>query len=210
MPRNSCASFKTFDFTQSADCCLEGQILLPCATVSSQGFGDSKAESNSGSFQLCVCTQGLSADLSSSLVQHPLPAQEEVESLRLALADSEALLEERSLAMSSAHAQLEDKHKDTLFGLRQTQDKVSFCPAALSWDVLTGCVAWTDWQMGMGGSASAFTVCVGLRSLISEQHVLAQRLDRVSVWRYRPRALTLPYKPALKMDPPEVLAICKR
>ncbi len=61
----------------------------------------------------------------------------------MALADSDALLEERSQAMSLAHAKLEDKHKDTLFGLRQTQDKVSFYPAP-SWEALTGSVAWTD------------------------------------------------------------------
>lgn len=55
----------------------------------------------------------------------PLPAQEEVESLKLVLADRDAVLEERSRATTCAHAELEDRHKDTLLGLRETQDKVS-------------------------------------------------------------------------------------
>ena len=54
-----------------------------------------------------------------------LPLQEEVESLNMAVADRDALLEERSRAISCAHAELEDRHKDTLLGLRETQDKVS-------------------------------------------------------------------------------------
>ena len=49
-----------------------------------------------------------------------------MESLRLELADREALFEEHDRAVSAAHAELEDKHKDVLFGLRQTEDKVSF------------------------------------------------------------------------------------
>ncbi len=50
-----------------------------------------------------------------------------MESLNLKLADRDAnlaLFEERSSAMAIAHAELEDRHKDTLLGLRETQAKV--------------------------------------------------------------------------------------
>lgn len=68
--------------------------------------------------------------------------------MKLALADRDALCEqheEHSRALSAAHAELENKYKDALFGLRETQDKVrsSAVTAPLLEGILTGCVAWS-------------------------------------------------------------------
>ena len=50
--------------------------------------------------------------------------QEEAEHLRLALAERDSFLEERSRALTVKHAELEDKHADMLMELRQSEDKV--------------------------------------------------------------------------------------
>ncbi len=68
----------------------------------------------------------------------------------MVLADRDAnlaLFEERSQAMAIAHAELEDRHKDTLFGLRETQDKVGVS-VCLSWKALTRLLAVTGYHMG--------------------------------------------------------------
>ena len=76
--------------------------------------------------------------------------QEEVESLNLKLADRDAnlaLFEERSSAMAITHAELEDRHKDTLLGLRETQAKVG-CQLVCIGKALTWCAAMSERHMG--------------------------------------------------------------
>ena len=74
-----------------------------------------------------------------------------MESLNLALADKDAnlaLFEERSSAMAVAHAELEDRHKDTLLGLRETQAKVG-ASGCLSWKALPCCAATSERHMAI-------------------------------------------------------------